>query len=343
MTRDFLDKAFFYAKAFLLAAGLALTFLSLSEICSQECAEVHNYKLYGSKFEYFGLLFFASGLILHFASRFSPYFPLLLALAVSASVGSEIYFILFQKYVIGTWCPVCLTIAATVGILALVMLFEYALSIKNEKQRNVMYNLFRGSLSIGAVALGFLIAFIGIAKPEKSFAEGVNETDPVFGNKNSNVEVYIVTDWFCPACKRADPAIEEAMPDLFKSARVFFIDKIIHQESMNYLPYNLSFMINNKKQYVQIRKALIALTDKTKEPTLEDIQNAIKPLGVTYKQLNYSDINSGMRFFEGIVKHFEIHQTPTVVVANRRTMKAKKIIGKDINKENLLESIKEMQ
>ena len=36
-------------------------------------------------------------------------------------------------------------------------------------------------------------------------------------------------------------------PRIMKKAGLMFVDRAIHPETMNYIPYNLSFMINEKK------------------------------------------------------------------------------------------------
>jgi hypothetical protein len=69
----------------------------------------------------------------------------------------------------------------------------------------------------------------------------------------------------------------------------------------------------------------------------------VAPLGVTYEPLDFADVESGLRFFQGISKVFEVNSTPTVVVANRKQIKAKKLSGSDINKETILKTIHEMQ
>ena len=111
---------------------------------------------------------------------------------------------------------------------------------------------------------------------------------------------------------------------------------------MNYIPYNLSFMLNDKKQYFKIRKALTKLAKESKTPTPEQVQKAVQPYGVTYVPLNFADVNEGIKFQEGIVKTFKVKQTPTVVVANRKKLKAKKLTGSSITAKNIMRAIDDM-
>ena len=104
----------------------------------------------------------------------------------------------------------------------------------------------------GVVIVAYVISFYGVFKPEESFAAGLDGDVPYFGNENSPVEVYYITDWFCPACKQIEPELEPYYPKMMTKARLFFVDYPIHPETMNYIPYNLSFMLNDKKQYFKI-------------------------------------------------------------------------------------------
>ena len=328
-------------------AGFVMTIISWVGLCSDQCLEVHNYRYFGLTFEAMGFTFFILAAIFHALSRWYPWATATLALLVAAGVGSEIAFILIQKFTIGQWCPVCLSIAAIVIILGIILSFEAY--FRNEdyfvegQGRITMFTLLKGFSLTAVFVLGLFLALVGVFKPEKSFADGsVDLADPIFGNKNSPVEVYFITDWFCPACKRMEPYLEPIFPKIMKKASLIFVDKAIHPESLNYTPYNLSFMVNNKDKYLELRKVLAELAKKTKTPTPEQVQAAIEPLGVKYVQLNYSDIDSGMRFFQGISTTFEVNMTPTMVIANRKSLKARKLVGSEISEDNIMQAIDEM-
>ena len=119
-----------------------------------------------------------------------------------------------------------------------------------------------------------------------------------FGDTKSSTEVYILTDWFCPACRAVEPEILKGARKAMRQAKVIFVDYPIHPETYNYIPYNLSFIVREKEKYLRIREALAILARKTKEPTPEDVQAAVSPLGVKYVQLNYADVVAGMQLFQ---------------------------------------------
>jgi protein-disulfide isomerase len=149
-----------------------------------------------------------------------------------------------------------------------------------------------------------------------------------------------MTDWFCPACQKAEQEIEKATPALEKKAKVFFVDVAVHPETLNYTPYNLSFLSYEKSKYMELRKALLGLTKKTKDPTPEDVKEAIAPLHVVYKQLGFMEATKGMKFYESISKEFKVSATPTVVIRDTKTGKVAKLVGvKEISEPNMMKAV----
>lgn len=339
--------AMFFLGWIAIVVGFILSIVSILDICTESCSETHKYRFFGLPFGPIGLVFFFTLGMLYFFSRHYPFLTSIVALMTAGALGSEIVLIGIQKYVIGQWCPVCLSIAASIAVLAftlvLTFIFKTISFYQQRQQGKIMINLWKGISCLSIFGLGFALAVAGVAKPEKSFADGIeNQDDPIFGNKNSAVEVYIVSDWFCPACRRIEPVLDKMYPRIMKKAGLVFVDRAIHPETMNFTPYNLSFMVKEKKKYFEIRKALSKLSMKTKTPTAEQIQEAVKTLGVKYQQLNYTDIDSGIRYFQGIAKTFNINSTPTVVIANRKKLNAKKLVGEEITEANVFNAIDEI-
>ena len=98
---------------------------------------------------------------------------------------------------------------------------------------NVKWYASRFLLLAVACAAGFFTSFYGITNPEAS-AAGQIETS--LGKQGSKVEVYIFSDWLCPVCIKVEPAIEAAFPSMEKRAKIFFIDKPVHQEASAVAP-----------------------------------------------------------------------------------------------------------
>lgn len=332
----------FLVTALAIAAGFILTLVSWAEICTSSCQEAHNYRLFGMKFELMGFLFFGALGVIHALSLSHPQLKQLVLLMVSASFGAELWFILAQKYLIGSWCPICLGIAASVFVLAAAQFFEYVSDFRSAKTKEeTMKSIWRGTSSLSFIAVGFIVAFLALAKPDPLLAAQRSLKESIaFGNLDSPIEVYVFTDWKCPACRAVEPTFVQMAPDIEKEAKLFFIDLPIHRETLNFTPYNLSFMINNKDQYFDLRNKISALAQENDSPSDDEVETAIEPLGAKYTELSFADVSLGAKLFKKLAKDFSVKTTPTVVVVNTETKKGKKFSGtKEVTEENIMNGI----
>lgn len=337
--------AVYVIAAIALLAACLLTFISCLQLCSQACAEGHSYRLCGLPFETVGLILFPLTLVMHLLSRKFAILSLLTGWMLAAMIGAEIVFIYVQKYKIGSWCPVCLSIAGVLSVAALAYLYDYykgfKLSLENLERGPIMINVYKGLTGFCFFFVGLLVAFGGIAKYNPlEAAENKIQDSIAFGNANSNVEVYVFTDWNCPACRSIEPLLESLAPKIMKDAKLIFVDDPIHPESLNFTPYNVAFMINNKDKYFQLRDKLIELSEETKSPTDEQVTALAAKLGVKYKQLNYADVALANKYFTHLINQLDVEGTPTVVIVNKDTQKGKKLGGAGkITEENIMKNI----
>lgn len=325
-----------------------MSVVSYAGVCSEACGDTHNWRCFGCQFELIGLLFFPLLAIIYAASHRSRFASVIASWMVAGALGSELWLIYVQKYKIGHWCPVCLSIAACIGIAATAMAVSYLLelntTLKTGHKGSVMKSLWTGISSLTIVAAGFFLAFTGVAKFNPLQAQEASVANAViFGNQTSPIEVYIVTDWLCPACRSVEPVLVKMSPNIMKVAKLVFVDYPIHPESENFIPFNLSFMIHNKDNYLALRDALLAIAVKTSEPTEEEVRKAALQLGVHYQPLNYADVSIGIKYFKHLANQFDVHSTPTVVIINKSTSKGKKLSGtKEITEGNILGAITEL-
>ncbi len=326
----------------LLAIGLVLSGLSATNLCSfGGCTEAHQYRLFGLPLPGVGITFFVLATLLVLLRRRLPVAGLLFNLLLAGGAGSEINLIMLQKYVIRAWCPLCLGIAAIVYLLAACQLARYLTSLKEEfhmRPKSVGKPLL---MSI-AVLLGFYLAFAGLAKPEASAAGG--QLNLYQGKQDSKLEVYLFSDWLCPFCARTETAIESVYPTLSRKAKFLFVDKIVHQEAMNFVPYDISFAVHEKGKYLQLRKALFALALKTKNPSYDDVKAAIAPLKVTYRQLSFLEVTQQMAAFQKLSEQFKATSTPTLVIRNGKTGKTRTLVGNaQITPDLIMKAVKELE
>ena len=309
-------------------AGGVLTAVSWLHLCSESCNEAHNYRLFGLPFEWIGAFFFLTLGFFHFTHRSFA------GLLVASGLGAEVFFILLQKFQIGVWCPVCLSIAATLGLIGIC----YLLIEKHEGFMNKW-------LLIGLLIVGFSGSFLGVTKIDQlQAAEDMIKEKIKFGNQKSPLQLFVFTDWACPACRLVEPKIEAISQKILNEAQITFVDTVVHTATLNYAPYNLSFMVNNKSEYFRIRDALGQLSLTTKKPTEEEIQNTVAPLGVHYKELPYEDVSIAMKYFEELTDKFKITGTPSVAIVNTKIKKGKKLAGaEEISEANIIKAMRALR
>ncbi len=339
------SKRAYYTIAALLVAAMALTIVSWLRICSEACADSHSYRLFGLTFEDVGMVFFPIMLLMHLLSRRLPLLGTLAAWALAATLGAEAMFIYLQKYIIGHWCPVCLLIATTLLLGAAIYFYGYYVNFKNilirREKELVMINVTKGCVGMIAMAVGFVLAFTGIAKHSELQAEENSVVAQIaFGKANSQIEVYVFTDWECPACRSLEGVFEAMAPAIMQRARLTFVDDPVHAASLNFTPYNLSFMIYNKANYFALRNALSNLSETTKAPTQEQVAALAAKQGVKFTQLSYADVAMGTKYYDQLVDQYKVEGTPTVVVVNSATKKSQKLEGtSEISQANVLKAI----
>ena len=328
-----------------LLLALILSIVSWMNLCTEACVEEHNYRLFGFSFEEIGLVFFPSLLLIHLLSLYYPLMDRLTSYSLCAAFGAEVMFVYAQKFIIGSWCPLCLGIAASVAIAGISHLYpEYAEFKTDLKHKNKGYNMniinryFFGTVFL---FLGFVLAFTGLGKENQlEAAESTVKENLMFGSGKQSVVVYVFTDWRCPACRSLEPVFESIMPKIYDKADLVFVDDPVHPESMNFIPYNLSFVIHNKSKYFQLRNGLIEISKKTKVPSEADVEALAASQGVSYIQLDYADVALANLYFEELIKKFDIEGTPIVVVATKHNKKSIKLSGKsEISEESILKAV----
>jgi len=200
----------------------------------------------------------------------------------------------------------------------------------------------RGLLVLLALTVGLGISTLGLKKPD-AYAADLTPAMLAFGPADSSMEVYVISDWFCPACRVAEPEILKGAGLAMKQAKVFFVDFPIYPGTLNYIPYNLSFMVRDKGKYLQVREALATLARRTKEPKAEEVQSVVAPLNVKYVPLDFADVLEGTQYQMSVVQKFKVNGTPAVVVTDSKTGKLKLLYGSnEITSENILKAMGEV-
>lgn len=341
MTKERINSWLFWGGALAILAGLILTAMSWMEICTESCASVHDYRFCGCKFELLGFIYFPLLGIAHIAGRRSSFMYSLAGFMVAAGVGSELAFIALQKYVINGWCIICLSIAATVGLVAVLYLASYFINTKNTPKGALMNGLWK----LGIIVATFLFTFFGAGKIDMLEAgeETIHEKIAI-GNPNGNIEAFLFTDWGCPACHLMEPNLVTIVPALKKQGRIIFVDYPIHPITLNYTPFNLAFMVHHKDQYIPLRHALVELSKESDSPTEHQIEALAKEHGATFQELPYADVAYATAYFKDLVKDHKVRGTPTMVIVNTDTGDVAELVGwKAITLEEVEKAIQSLQ
>lgn len=313
-----------------LFTGLALSLVSFLQLCSVECRAEEDWKVFGVPMAPLGIGFFGALLLLHLFK-----FHILVGYGLALGLGAEGVLIGVQKFEIGHFCPICLGIAATVIVASFIYGIEFFKKGTNVKKIS----------TFGCFLMGFLILFFGIAKENKMNALETNIKDQIaFGDLESPTSIYLFTDWACPACRALEPKMAQILTPLISKARFTFVDIAVHPETLNYSPYNLSFMIHNKSQYLKLRDGLTQLSIDKNEPTDEDIKQIALANGVKFEELPYAKVAMGIKYWNELQKQFDIDGTPIVVIVNATTKKGKKLAGlEEITESNILKAVESLR
>ncbi len=132
--------------------------------------------------------------------------------------GSAIWFTLLQKYVIGSFCPYCMTTHITGMLLALLIIWR---AISGSRERIFRPLPALGLALIGITLAGFLATGQVILNPSTEYIEGESQNDnmpafdyedaPVVGYKNAPYVVTVLFDYNCPHCQRLHLMFDEAI------------------------------------------------------------------------------------------------------------------------------------
>lgn len=336
-----MNKKILYSFLFLVFLGFIFTGLSAFDYnCAGDCIKVHKYQYFGMPVWILGIVNFSLIGILSVMSIYKNniWYNRLLQIQIISALGGEMGFVFVQKYVIGAWCTYCLFVGFIVFAMFLLLVVYWSFFIIEIKKEVSSMDIFGRFIIVSVVTSlltlsGFFITVSGI-RAQTSKNEAVN---PYLGNEKKHIEVIFVTDWYCPSCIEVDPLIEKISPEIMKKAKITFMELTIHDESINFVPANLSFLVNNKERYFELRKELHKLAEINKMPTEDDFRKIASNLKVNYKPLPLITVNRGLAFANAIVKNSGVTKTPSVVVINRKNNKMLSLEGSNkINEKNIL-------
>ncbi|WP_224962809.1 thioredoxin domain-containing protein [Geomonas subterranea] len=330
------------------ALGVALVgaiFAALG-ICTGGCTDAQRYRFFGLPFATMGIPFFVLLGVTSFGRNGNrPWIRNLYDALLAGILGAEWIFLGVQGRIIKHYCPVCVAIAIAVFVAVGLRLTEALLRGRAEGKggksvKRAALAFAKSMTVISAAYIGLLLALIGTSSPVSAGA-GVITEDIWLGKADSQVEVLVVGDWYCPFCREVEPVVESTLPEIGKVAKYTFIDDPVHKESLPILPAHMSLLMNGKKDYHEGRKALLELAAQTKIVNPNDAVVALAKKGIKVSLVPEEGLKQLARSEAGFLAANAVTLTPTVVVRNNKTGKKRSLIGAtEITKEKLVATVR---
>jgi hypothetical protein len=110
---------------------------------------------------WFGIAYFSAILMLLWLREKYHRLDWVFSATVFAGVGAELRLLWIQKYIIGGWCPLCVTICCALFITAILLFIERALGARL-LQKKVKILAGWMALVVIMIAVGLGIAVIGV-------------------------------------------------------------------------------------------------------------------------------------------------------------------------------------
>jgi len=147
---------------------LVSIFSVIEEMClATACRDTASFTIFGLGLGWFGIAYFTLILVLLKMRKKLYLLEWPLYAMVFSGVGSEFRLLWIQKYIIGSWCPLCVTICFALFVAAIILLIEKVLVEKGETAGSLRSGgkspLFRWiALIVTMTAAGLAIAIVGV-------------------------------------------------------------------------------------------------------------------------------------------------------------------------------------
>lgn len=106
--------------------GLAVSIASvIEEFCmATACSDAASFVFFGIGMGVLGCIYFSFVLVLLFLREKNTLFGWMFTAMVFSGVGAELRLLWIQKYIIGSWCPLCVTICGALLFSAVLLFVE---------------------------------------------------------------------------------------------------------------------------------------------------------------------------------------------------------------------------
>jgi hypothetical protein len=141
---------------------LVSIFSVIEEMClASACRDTAGFTVFGFNMGWFGIAYFSLILMLLWMRKSVYRLDWGLAALVFAGIGAELRLLWIQKYVIGGWCPLCVTICCALFVAAILLVVEKVQGADSVQARGKSL-LGWLVLALAMSALGLTIAIVGV-------------------------------------------------------------------------------------------------------------------------------------------------------------------------------------
>lgn len=146
-----------------LATGwLVSTFSVIQEMCMvSACRDTASFTIFGFNMGWFGIAYFSLILIVLWLRKKDYRLDWALSALVFSGIGAEFRLLWIQKYVIGGWCPLCVTICCALFVAATLLVIEKVRGV-GAGQGSVKGLLGWLALMLAMSAIGLVVAVAGV-------------------------------------------------------------------------------------------------------------------------------------------------------------------------------------
>jgi hypothetical protein len=137
-------------------------FSVVEELClATACSDAASFTLFGAPMGWFGIAYFSFLLLVLWLRPKNSLLNLALAAMVFSGIGAEFRLLWIQKYIIGGWCPLCVSICCALFFAAALLLIE---NVQDARSGEGSVKRLLGWLALmtAMVAIGLSIAVVGI-------------------------------------------------------------------------------------------------------------------------------------------------------------------------------------
>lgn len=148
-----------------------------------------------------------------------------------------------------------------------------------------------------------------------------------FGKRDSKVQVFFVSDWFCSYCRKAESTIENLAPAVGKVAKYTFLDMPVHRESLEYIPFHRSILEGDKRKYFEGRKALLELASINRNPEVQDVRKVMAKHGINFQMADFASVAQASSQAIALLRKNGVRMTPSVLIINEETKEKRVLSG----------------